>query len=60
MKRKDLIKLLKFHGFYFLRSGGNHDVYTNGKTMVPVPKHNEINELLAGAIIRKLGKQQDD
>lgn len=31
MKRKDLIDLLKRNGWWFKRSGGNHDIYTNGK-----------------------------
>ena len=30
MKRKDLVKLFEKNGWYFLRDGGNHDIYTNG------------------------------
>lgn len=31
MKQKDLIKLLEKNGWYKVREGGNHIVYTNGK-----------------------------
>ena len=35
MKRKDLIKLMEKNGWYFKRRGGNHDIYTDGKTLNP-------------------------
>ncbi len=55
MKRKDLIKMLKDNGWWLLREGSNHDIYTNGTKLEPIPRHNEINELLAKAIIRRQG-----
>lgn len=55
MKRRDLIRLLEQNGWYFKRSGGNHDLYTNGKQTEAIPRHTEIDEMLARAIIRKLG-----
>ena len=55
MKRKDLIKLLEKNGWWLARSGGNHDIYTNGIKSEPIPRHSEINELLAKAIIRRQG-----
>jgi len=55
MKRKDLINLLEDKGWYFKRNGGSHDIYTNGKAMMPIPRHNEINEKLAKSIIKKTG-----
>ena len=30
MKRADLIKKLENNGWYFLREGGNHTIYTDG------------------------------
>ena len=33
MKRRDLIKLLEKNGWTFLRNGGNHDIYTDGKAI---------------------------
>lgn len=53
MKRKDLIKLFEKNGWKFEREGGNHTVYTNGKDSEVIPRHGEINERLAKALIRK-------
>jgi predicted RNA binding protein YcfA (HicA-like mRNA interferase family) len=53
MKRRVLIKKLKAKGWYFKRSGADHDIYTNGKDFEPIPRHKEINESLAQAIIKR-------
>ena len=53
MKRKDLIKKLENAGFRFERHGGKHDVFKRGKDEEQIPRHTEINEYLAKAIIRK-------
>lgn len=53
MKRKDLIKLLEKNGWWKLREGGGHTVYTDGKETEPIPRHNEINENTAKAIIKR-------
>lgn len=55
MKRRELVKLLEENGWYIKRNGGNHDLYTNGEATEPIPRHSEINERLAKAIIKKLG-----
>jgi mRNA interferase HicA len=47
---------LERHGAEFLREGGNHSVYVNrakGKSST-VPRHREINELLAQKICKDL------
>jgi len=36
MKRRDFVKKLEQNGWYFLRHGSNHDIYTNGKRNEPV------------------------
>lgn len=53
MKRKDLEKKLLAKGFVFERHGGNHDVYKRGDDEEQLPRHVEINEYLAKAIIKK-------
>ncbi len=55
MKRRDLIKKLEEAGFALERNGSNHDVYRRGKDTEIIPRHNEINEKLARAILRKWG-----
>ena len=53
MKRTDLVKLFIKNGWYFKRSGANHDIFTNGKDIEPIPRHKEIDEELAKAIIKR-------
>jgi mRNA interferase HicA len=53
MKRKDLIKLFERNGWVFEREGGNHTVYTNGQISEAIPRHSEVNERLAKALIKK-------
>ncbi len=55
MKKKDLEKLLRKNGWKMERQGGNHEVWSNGISTEPIPRHREINEQLAKAIIKKLG-----
>jgi len=56
MKRRDLIKRIEGFGCQLLRYGGKHDIYHNPKTGAtqPVPRHKEVNEILARKIIRDL------
>lgn len=53
MKRNRLIKLLERNGWHFVRNGGNHDIYSNGRRIEPIERHNEIPEQLAKAIIKR-------
>ncbi|MCI8332650.1 MAG: type II toxin-antitoxin system HicA family toxin [Clostridiales bacterium] len=55
MKTKDLIKLLEKNGWEFKRHGADHDIYIKGKERESVPRHNEIKENLAKAIIKRVG-----
>ena len=56
MKKKELERILKKYNWYFLRHGANHDVWTNGENIEPIPRHNEINENLAKSIIKRIRK----
>ncbi|MEG1525686.1 MAG: type II toxin-antitoxin system HicA family toxin [Clostridia bacterium] len=55
MKRKDLINLLEGNGWWFKRSGGNHDIYADGINIEPVSRQKEIKESVAQAIIKRRG-----
>ena len=55
MKRSDLIKLLEKNGWKLKRRGSNHDIYIKDKQREPVPRHREIDEILARAIIKRRG-----
>ncbi|MCP5065956.1 MAG: type II toxin-antitoxin system HicA family toxin [bacterium] len=56
MKRRELEKRLRKAGWEFLRHGGNHDVWTNGEQQEAIPRHSELNERLAKAILRRITK----
>lgn len=56
MKHRDLIAELERMGCVLLRHGAKHDIYhnpANGKSE-PVPRHREVNELLAKKILESL------
>lgn len=53
MKRRELIKKLLEGGFIFERHGSNHDVYIRGTEREEIPRHKEINEMLAKAILKR-------
>ncbi len=55
MKRRDLIKKLEKAGFVLVSTKGNHDKYKRGDEIEMVPRHKEINELTAQAIIKRRG-----
>lgn len=55
MKQRDLVNKLKSIGFKFERHGGNHDIYRRGSDLERVPRHKEVKEVLAVAILRKWG-----
>lgn len=56
MKTKDLIALLRRNGWYLKRNGGSPDrpdIYANGQKRETIPRHSEIKEALAKAIIKR-------
>jgi predicted RNA binding protein YcfA (HicA-like mRNA interferase family) len=60
MKRKELERRLRELGWTLQRHGGRHDVWTNaeGTFTEYVPRHAEINESLARAILRRAEERQ--
>lgn len=55
MKQRDFVKKLEDGGFVFERHGSDHDVYVRGSERETVPRHKEINEKLAKAILKRRG-----
>ena len=57
MKRREFVRRLKRDGCLLLRRGGRHDIYINPKTGLrqPVPRHTEIDDVLARHIRKYLG-----
>jgi len=56
MKKAALIQKLSRQGAVLLRHGAKHDVYVQPKTNkeATVPRHDDINEYTAKAILKKL------
>jgi mRNA interferase HicA len=52
MKARDLKKRLVNLGWYFLREGTDHEIWTNGNIQEQIPRKREINERLAQKILR--------
>ena len=58
MKRRDLVKKLEAAGYRVLRDDGDHTVYVkSGFPLASVPRHRELNELTAKAILKAAGLQ---
>ncbi len=53
MKRKELEKRLQRLGWKLDRHGYRHDIWTNGEYEIAVPRHNEINDYTAKAILKE-------
>ncbi len=53
MKKRDLELRLQKLGWWYLRQGGNHEIWTNGQISQPLPRHAEIVETTAKKIIRR-------
>ena len=56
MKRNEFIKILGGNGVVFFRSGSKHDIYRQIATgkRVSVPRHGEIDNILAKEILKEL------
>jgi hypothetical protein len=65
VKRADLIRELRRRAdrrgvpFVLLRHGGRHDVFRFGSERIEIPRHREVREMLARAIIRSCDDGKD-
>ncbi len=53
LKRKEVEKALRKMGWWLLRHGRKHDIWTDGEWEEAIPRHAEINDKLARHILRK-------
>jgi len=53
------IKALEKAGFWIARQG-KHTVMTNGDRIVTIPRHNPVNSLTMGGIVRDAGLSEAD
>ena len=57
VKRRDLVRYLEQNGFYLLREGSNHSIYTNGTKLIPVKRHKQLDRITANEICKQAGIQ---
>jgi len=55
VKRRELIRYLEKNGFYILREGGKHTIYSNGEKTIPVKRHRTIDRITANEICKQAG-----
>lgn len=55
MKRRELIKKPEDNSWWKAKEDDNHTIYTNGKQAEPIPRHSDINEITAKAILKRAG-----
>jgi len=56
LKRRDLIKRLEAAGYRKERDEGSHTIYAKpGSRHIPIPRHTEVNEYTAKAILKAAG-----
>jgi predicted RNA binding protein YcfA (HicA-like mRNA interferase family) len=55
VKRRDLIDYLQENGFYLLREGGKHSIYTNNAKTIPVKRHRTIDRITANELCKQAG-----
>jgi len=56
MKRRDLVRKLEQAGYEKVRDDGDHTIYRKkGHPPAQVPRHTEINEHTARAILKQAG-----
>lgn len=55
VKRRDLIRYLEKNGFYLLREGTKHSIYTNDIKVVPVKRHKQFDRIPANEICKQAG-----
>jgi predicted RNA binding protein YcfA (HicA-like mRNA interferase family) len=46
---------LEKKGFYLLREGGKHPIYTNDKKIIPVKRHKQLDRITANELCKQAG-----
>lgn len=55
VKRIDLVRYLEERGFYLLREGANHSIYTDGTKVVPIKRHRQFDRITANELCKQAG-----
>lgn len=55
VKRRDLLHYLKSNGYYLLREGGKHSIYTNDIKTIPIKRQRELDRITANELCKQAG-----
>ncbi|WPL19110.1 YcfA-like protein [Thiorhodovibrio winogradskyi] len=55
VKRRDLVRYLESKGFYLLREGANHSIYSDGVRVIPVKRHRQLDRITANELCKQAG-----
>ena len=55
VQRRDLITYLEKNGFYLLREGKRHSIYTNNTRTIPVKRHRTLDRITANELCKQAG-----
>lgn len=58
VKRKELVRFLEQNGFFLLREGGNHSIYSNNEKIIPVKRHSTFDRITANEICKQAGLEK--
>ena len=53
VKRRELVKYFEKSGFYLLREGRNHSIYTDSKKTIPIKRHRTIDRITANELCKQ-------
>lgn len=60
MRRRKLERELRSMGWQLKRHGSNHDIWTDGQETLAIPRHREVEEEVARAILKDAARANAD
>jgi predicted RNA binding protein YcfA (HicA-like mRNA interferase family) len=55
VNRRDLVKYLEQNGYYLLREGKKHSIFTNGERSIPIKRHRTLDRVTANELCKQAG-----
>ena len=55
VKRREVVQYFEQNGFYLLREGKKHSIYTNREKTVPIKRHRIIDRITANELCKQAG-----
>jgi mRNA interferase HicA len=55
IKRRELVKYLEANGFYLVREGSKHSIYTDGSKLIPIKRHRSFDRITANELCKQAG-----